>query len=609
MAQSTLDLILRTKKTGSGEKEATSGLNSLSNAFKSVTGISLGTAAAFGAVVGALKFSISAAMEAQQVTAQTEAVIKATGGAAGLSATQIGDLALAESRLTGIEDEVVQTGENMLLTFKNIAGDTFPRATRAMEDMAVAMNGGNLEGIDLKGTAIQLGKALNDPIKGVTALTRVGVTFTDAQKDAIEAMVEANDIAGAQALILDELESEFGGAAKAAGETFAGEMAKAQNEIGNFGEAVGNIAIPAMADGLEETTDWMVGVQLLKQNLDKGNISVGDFAKGVLSMNFSVSAATVVQEQQKIALENSTEATDVLNDSVDDVKQQFINASDATEDNTGMLEENTDAAEAAKEEQDRLKEALSDLHTIMDGPVSDAYESFKDKQDELKGKVNDLRGEINDLESQEYLTEEQQTRLGELQGELGETEGALVDLKEEHEETMARIIFGMAEEALARDGWTADEIEALTELGNKWGLYDDDTAEAMRAVEAAVSGFNESGNMDTLISDLDDAKSAAEDLSGTYNIDVVTTYSEIGKPPVGQYPGGNKGKQHGGPVWAGEWTVGEAGPETLVLAPGSTGYVIPNGGTNNNWNFNIYSSNPYPRLTDDYMMVRALAGA
>jgi hypothetical protein len=70
-------------------------------------------------------------------------------------------------------------------------------------------------GTDLKGSAVQLGKALNDPIAGVGALSRVGVTFTETQKDMIKTMVEAGNVAGAQTLILDELGKEFGGSAKA----------------------------------------------------------------------------------------------------------------------------------------------------------------------------------------------------------------------------------------------------------------------------------------------------------------------------------------------------------------------------------------------------------
>jgi hypothetical protein len=72
------------------------------------------------------------------------------------------------------------------------------------------MNGGATPSAEaLSGQAIQLGKALNDPIAGISALSRVGVTFTEEQKATIESMVKMGDVAGAQKLILAELAREF----------------------------------------------------------------------------------------------------------------------------------------------------------------------------------------------------------------------------------------------------------------------------------------------------------------------------------------------------------------------------------------------------------------
>jgi hypothetical protein len=82
--------------------------------------------------------------------------------------------------------------------------------------MAVAMAGGNTGGnVDLKSSSILVGKALNDPIKGLTALTRVGVSFTDQQKKNITSLVDQGNVMGAQKIILGELQSEFGGTAAA----------------------------------------------------------------------------------------------------------------------------------------------------------------------------------------------------------------------------------------------------------------------------------------------------------------------------------------------------------------------------------------------------------
>jgi hypothetical protein len=80
--------------------------------------------------------------------------------------------------------------ENLLLTFTGIGKDVFPGATKAVVDLGIAMAGGDVNNANFKASAIQVGKALNDPIKGVTALSKVGVSFTKQQKDQIKALVK-----------------------------------------------------------------------------------------------------------------------------------------------------------------------------------------------------------------------------------------------------------------------------------------------------------------------------------------------------------------------------------------------------------------------------------
>lgn len=77
-------------------------------------------------------------------------------------------------------------------------------------DMATAMNGGLKPSAEqLSNQAIQLGKALNDPIIGMGALRKVGVAFTEAQKEQIKTLQESGDLMGAQKIILNELGNEF----------------------------------------------------------------------------------------------------------------------------------------------------------------------------------------------------------------------------------------------------------------------------------------------------------------------------------------------------------------------------------------------------------------
>jgi len=204
--------------------------------------------------VGAfLKGGVDSLIELERLGAQTESVIKATGGAAGVTADQVAAYADSIEKATGVEAEGIISGQNMLLTFKNVknevgaGNDIFNQATDIMTDMSVAM------GTDASKTAVQLGKALNDPIAGISALSKVGVTFTDQQKAQIKAMVEAGDVAGAQKIILAELNSEFGGSAEAFGDTTAGKVAKLKNLFGDFQEALASKLLPV----IEKIVGWL----------------------------------------------------------------------------------------------------------------------------------------------------------------------------------------------------------------------------------------------------------------------------------------------------------------------------------------------------------------
>lgn len=189
-----------------------------------------------------LKGAYDEAIESQKIGAQTQAAIKATGGAAKVTAPEIEAYATKISNLTGIDDEVIQSGQNMLLTFKNVrnevgaGNDIFNQATQVATDMGVAM------GTEPRKAALQLGKALNDPIKGISALSRVGVTFTEQQKEQIKKMVASGDILGAQKMILGELNSEFSGSAEA--QATAGE--KMQTTWANFQEDIGTRFMPVL---------------------------------------------------------------------------------------------------------------------------------------------------------------------------------------------------------------------------------------------------------------------------------------------------------------------------------------------------------------------------
>ncbi len=223
----------------SSARKAELGLEGVESKFK---GASSG-AADFGRNIGRLAAAfaggaffqavIANTIESENALAQLNATIKSTGGAAGLTSDELVAMAQGLQQVTTFGDDAIISMQSQLLTFTKIGKDAVPAATEAILDLATKMGG------DLKGAAVQVGKALNDPVQGISALSKVGVSFTDDQKAVIEALVKTGDVAGAQKVILSELAVEFGGSARAARDTFGGAVTSLQNSLGDLLEGSG----------------------------------------------------------------------------------------------------------------------------------------------------------------------------------------------------------------------------------------------------------------------------------------------------------------------------------------------------------------------------------
>lgn len=187
-----------------------------------------------------VKDCINVAAQYEYVQAQTNAVLKSTKDASGMTAQGIADLAEKLSTITPFSRDATQAAENMLLTFTNIKGN-LPQVTQTTLDFATAMH------MDATTAALQLGKALNDPATGYSKLQREGVTFSKSQIESIKAMEKSGNTAGAQAIMLKELQKEFGGSATAAGSTFAGSLQILQNQLEDTKDSVGAALIPVLS--------------------------------------------------------------------------------------------------------------------------------------------------------------------------------------------------------------------------------------------------------------------------------------------------------------------------------------------------------------------------
>ena len=198
---------------------------------------------------------VNAAREQIRAERLVEGAIRATGGAAGFTAGELNRMASGLQELTDVGDEEILAKVTApLLTFRQVQGEVFEAAQRSIIDMSAAL------GTDLQSAAMQVGKALNDPIQGVAALRRVGVQLTDQQEAMVRQFMEVNDIASAQGIILEELGNQFGGQA----ENIADPLIQLQNIIGDLKEVIGMALLPLInmaAEGLKNLLSSIIPVR------------------------------------------------------------------------------------------------------------------------------------------------------------------------------------------------------------------------------------------------------------------------------------------------------------------------------------------------------------
>ena len=206
----------------------------LSGATTAAAGLSTALFAVGAAAATGLTAAIQVAEKFERLSLRTEAIVRATGGAAGVSATEIRTLSQEIARSTLASTAGVEEAAQKLLTFRNVAGQTFERTLKAAQDLA-AVGFGSIES-----ASVQLGKALENPAEGLSALTRIGVSFSGAQKEVIEQLVATGRAAEAQAVILEAVEKQVGGAGNAEAGGLAGAYDTLGQNVQEFLLIVGN---------------------------------------------------------------------------------------------------------------------------------------------------------------------------------------------------------------------------------------------------------------------------------------------------------------------------------------------------------------------------------
>ena len=270
------------------ELESTQGkLKGFQNSLKKagqVSSIALGGLAAAGFT------AVKAAEEVAVANARLDNILTSMGYAD--ATKRVTDYAQALEVTTAVDAEVIKLTQAKLATFKNLAatvdtaGGAFDRATVAALDMAAAGFG------TAEGNAVQLGKALEDPIKGINALTKSGITFTEEEKKKIETMVKSGDILSAQTMILEAIEKQVGGTAEATA-TGSAKMALA---LGNVSEAIGAALLPFFTDLSAKVVEFTPFLERNAEMFIKVGAAIAVVAVSVKTLQLGIAALTLVMQ-------------------------------------------------------------------------------------------------------------------------------------------------------------------------------------------------------------------------------------------------------------------------------------------------------------------------
>lgn len=203
-------------------------------------------------LTGAFTGGIESLRELNSVTAQTNAVIASTGKAAGVSAEQVRTLAEKYEDLNAqIDDKKIQDAENRLLTFTNIGQKAFEPALQAVLDFAQAT------GTDATAAAKLLGRALNDPIKGMAQLARAGVSLDAPTQKRIQQLAKEGKLYDAQKVLLDELTKRYGGSFAAAGKTAEGSQARLLDKVEDVQKAFAQKLLPVVIKVSDRISNYL----------------------------------------------------------------------------------------------------------------------------------------------------------------------------------------------------------------------------------------------------------------------------------------------------------------------------------------------------------------
>lgn len=303
----TVDMVAKTAGFAQGmtaaERASARWRKSVQKDINAVKSAALGMAAGVGAALGVaftFKKFIDETVAAQHEQAQLAAVLKSTSEAAGYSQKQLNAMAEAMSAASTASSGEINNAQTTLLAYTNIVGEDFPRALQAAVDMSARL------GTSLVSSAELVGKALDIPSQGMTALSRQGFKFSEDQKIVIKRLEETGRLAEAQSIIMEALEESYGGAAKAARDTLGGALTSLGNTINMMFASQQDMQ--GLTDSINDLSDTLsrpefsqaisnlgAGIAWVASVAAQAVISVGTLGESVAAMVYGIAADDVVR--------------------------------------------------------------------------------------------------------------------------------------------------------------------------------------------------------------------------------------------------------------------------------------------------------------------------
>jgi len=246
----------------------------IANAIQSIPGL----------VTGLFTNALAAFRESEEASKQLTKALASTGEQSGKTKEELDAYAKELQKLTNTSDEAVNGIQGILLASEGLTGENFDRATRGALDLTKALGG------TASDNAERLGKALQDPVRGMKMLRDAGISFSKEQQDIIKLFAETGDLVGAQNIVLDELESRYGGASVATGD-WADSIEAAKLRIDDLNEALGEgvasgvdsfvPAINSTIDVLEDMLPAGLAIVELLAEMVTGLLETGEAAGGL----------------------------------------------------------------------------------------------------------------------------------------------------------------------------------------------------------------------------------------------------------------------------------------------------------------------------------------